>query len=87
MLNDLLTPQTICDLRIQSTFHITYNSAMHHGRVHGCHEPYMVRGAPSPARTGDLRIRSPTLYPTELWAPPFNFYLFFGGGGGGSIST
>ena len=26
-------------------------------------------GAPSPTRTGDLRIRSPTLYPTELWAP------------------
>ena len=25
-------------------------------------------GAPGPARTGDLRIRSPTLYPTELRA-------------------
>jgi hypothetical protein len=28
----------------------------------------VVRGAPSPTRTGDLRIRSPTLYPSELWA-------------------
>ena len=28
-------------------------------RVHGCHEPYMVRGAPRVIRTPDLRIRSP----------------------------
>jgi hypothetical protein len=27
-------------------------------------------GAPSRIRTCDLRIRSPTLYPTELWARP-----------------
>src|SRR4030042_3089506 len=33
----------------------------------------MVHGAPSPTRTGDLRIRSPTLYPSELWALPFGF--------------
>ncbi len=32
-------------------------------------------GAPSPTRTGDLRIRSPTLYPSELWALPFAFHL------------
>jgi hypothetical protein len=36
--------------------------------VHGSHELYIVRGAPGPARTDDLRIRSPTLYPTELRA-------------------
>ncbi len=36
--------------------------------VWGSHVPFVVHGAPSPARTGDLRIRSPTLYPTELWA-------------------
>jgi hypothetical protein len=30
----------------------------------------LLRGAPSRIRTCDLRIRSPTLYPTELWARP-----------------
>ena len=38
------------------------------GVVQACHAPYVVHGAPGPARTGDLRIRSPTLYPTELRA-------------------
>ena len=33
-------------------------------------------GAPSPTRTGDLRIRSPTLYPTELWALHLNHLGF-----------
>ena len=33
-------------------------------------------GAPSPTRTGDLRIRSPTLYPSELWAPPLISSMF-----------
>jgi hypothetical protein len=48
-------------------------------KVHGSHEPYVVRGAPRVIRTPDLRIRSPTLYPAELWAPPFTVYFFFEG--------
>jgi hypothetical protein len=31
-------------------------------------------GAPGPTRTGDLRIRSPTLYPAELRAPLFSLH-------------
>jgi hypothetical protein len=27
-------------------------------------------------------IRSPTLYPAELWAPPLTIHFFFEGGGG-----
>ena len=34
-------------------------------------EPPTKIGAPGPTRTGDLRIRSPTLYPTELRARVF----------------
>jgi hypothetical protein len=30
--------------------------------------PCVVHGAPRVIRTPDLRIRSPTLYPSELWA-------------------
>ena len=37
-------------------------------KVHGSHELHIVRGAPGPTRTDGLRIRSPTLYPTELRA-------------------
>ena len=33
-------------------------------------------GAPSPTRTGDLRIRSPTLYPSELWALLLGYLCF-----------
>jgi hypothetical protein len=44
-------------------------------------EPYMVQGvvhgAPSPTRTGDLRIRSPTLYPSELWARDLALKIFW----------
>ena len=29
---------------------------------------FLLFGAPSPTRTGNLRIRSPLLYPIELWA-------------------
>ena len=42
-----------------------------HERKKGCRvsaaTPDLI-GAPSPTRTGGLRIRSPTLYPSELWA-------------------
>ena len=47
--------------------------------AHGPNHPSVQRtrvrcgwgsGAPSRIRTCDLRIRSPTLYPTELWARP-----------------
>ncbi len=56
-------------------------------------EPYVVqgvvRGAPRVIRTPDLRIRSPTLYPSELWAPLLTAHFFFDGGeeGAGRIST
>ena len=34
-------------------------------------ESLVITGAPRVIRTPDLRIRSPLLYPTELWARSF----------------
>ena len=59
-----------------AAYHVRYTAAMHpilnYVEFRTNPEPYMVQGvvhgAPGPARTDDLRIRSPTLYPTELRA-------------------
>ena len=51
-----------------AVYHVRYTAAMHYVESMACHAPYVVHGAPGPARTDDLRIRSPTLYPTELRA-------------------
>jgi hypothetical protein len=37
-------------------------------RVAIIHQPLVFIGTPGPIRTGDLRIRSPALYPAELRA-------------------
>ena len=37
----------------------------------------VVRGAPRVIRTPDLRIRSPTLYPSELWARDLALKIFW----------
>jgi hypothetical protein len=37
-------------------------------------------GAPSRIRTCDLRIRSPSLYPTELWAQKIKTIFPYGNG-------
>jgi hypothetical protein len=56
-----------CTAATNPTWYLIYG-ALNHVRFRASHVPYVVHGAPRVIRTPDLRIRSPTLYPAELWA-------------------
>ncbi len=40
-------------------------------------QPIENKSAPGPTRTGDLRIRNPSLYPPELQGQLHKFMIFF----------